>query len=427
MPAKNRITSPLSEPVRRPMRRNIQEAITPLPIPVTEGPVEPPKAPPSWWVYVVIGIFVISTLMIVGYVLFANPFEAQAPTIEPAAENTSGETSAASGEPSPPPVYSYTSVVTPVVQADHYAAGEDVCLTPMPNLLAPESAASTHLIVALEVPTDFPLVSELGRIQRFVDLAEDHHVHLTIGLAPAKEAAEDSEVAKALAEWGKAGHEISLYFDAVSVFPETDLDALSYGNWLTTMHGFKDRLEDACGCTVTSWTGADTYARILDVAKELGLVSHAGWIDRETGNIPEELDVVNPWSPGGNGSLAAYTTFDPFGSVVAIPSGVYPATCQGGDRAEYRAEDLSFTTQALYESLKAADATKVNVFRFSVVPTAVGMPGDDDDSFEIWDAWFTSVVDPLVKKKMLVSSTTAEVASQYTLWLDQNIGKIELK
>ena len=151
MPEKKRTTTPSTTPLpvvpRRPVRRKIEEQIAPLPTPVMEGPVEPPKAPPSWWAWLLIGFFSASTIAIVGYVFIARPF---APVPPASDDQTAVEDP--EDKPTPPAYYSYNSVVAPVAQADHYTETAADCDVPQDVSEVPITAALTQLIVAVEVP-----------------------------------------------------------------------------------------------------------------------------------------------------------------------------------------------------------------------------------------------------------------------------------
>ena len=77
--------------------------------------------------------------------------------------------------------------------------------------------------------------------------------------------------------------------------------------------------------------------------------------------------------------------------------------------------------------MTVASADKINVFRLLTSPSDFGDPVDDEIELVAWSAWLTSVVDPQIKSGKLVASTDSATSAVFVTWLDQNIGKIELK
>lgn len=426
--------TPASKKSTTSKKKGVKKRLEPaMPVPVKAGPVEPPRAYPTWWVVVLILIFASVSMGLLVMAIIHWPPSLRPVAVAPA--NTAANSAA--NTPTPNPVYSYLSVVTPVAQKDHYVGSllaggtfaPSVCVVDDEDVgLAPASAASTNFVLAIEHPLGPIGGAVLSEIEQFVGVINKHHLRITFDVAPDPSDLTTDQVKTDFAAWVHENHEVALYFDPAKAMEVDDPTKVPYGGWLLAMHKAQQQLQGFCNCSVTSWIGGDSYSRVLDVGKELGFTAHTGWMDATTQTIPEALAVTNPWGPTSDGSIAAYTTFDPIVPVIAVPSGVYPSNCLQKDGGLSFADQENYTTKALYETLKAATKGKVNVFRVAVGGLNGNPTGTDADiDLKAWDDWLTKVVDPLVARRILVPSTTSNVAVQFNAWLDQNIGKIELK
>ena len=382
-----------------------------MPVPVAEV-VVPPKAGPQWWVVALCVLFASAAAAIVGYVVIGRSFD-------PAEEVMT------SSNPVTASFFSYTSVVTPVTVTDYYVSSPEECpLGDAPSMESEKPVGAEKMYVDFVIsvagdevsPETFDL--DLKRLGQLVDLASKHRLKTTLQLSSAFVTTALARGTTEIAAWAKAGHEVAMAFDDLA--PDAP-----YGSWLLAMHESLDDLQKLCQCSVTSWSGGNTNGQIYEVAEELGLTTNVDWVSPD-GTVPDGMTVVNPWTPGGSGDLTAMQTFDPFGSVVYLPSGVYPTACHDVI-APFTSDGFTHATKALYASMTVASADKINVFRLLTSPSDFGDPVDDEIELVAWSAWLTSVVDPQIKSGKLVASTDSATSAVFVTWLDQNIGKIELK
>lgn len=393
----------------------------PLPRPVQEGPVEPPKARGRWWVYLVMLVFIAATTAIVVDVFVVGKDT----------KSTAGTDSVA-GVQQEEKVYSYLSVVTPVAQSDHYTGSASECALalkteaatqPMPEL-PKRINEPVYFLLNVEIKDlseyqDDVFIRDFERLKRLVAIADDHHIPLTIGLQTPFTDRLQLQGATELNNWTTQGHEIAIRYDGAT--SETP-----YGEWLSSLHDLRSQLEQLCNCEVTSWSGGDEYLAIFDVAHELAFQATYGWSDEEQ-SIPEAFAVTNPWTPAGGGSVEALEQFDPDGTIVFLPSGVYPAHCVGSDNVAFPISSLNliYTTAALYETLRSAVDQKINVFTASLSLNAFAEVGDDEAEFTAFDGWLTDFIDPLVSRRWLRVSTVQGAAQAYVSWVKSVAGTIE--
>lgn len=403
---------------------------TDLPTPVTDGPVEPPKAPTSWWVLVVMMLFVFGTAALVVFVVLTKPFAPEPPpvVVVPTTESALK-------------VLSYLSVVDPVQASDHYLGTPDECWSEngetewtAPNPEAPPRTAEAplHLLLDVQVRSqdrwyqdEVAFLKDLERLNRLVDLANEHKLKLTIHVqAPFTTIAAEKEISD-LARWAEEGHVLAMGFNEADLVASKErTDTTPYGQWLSKMHDDQAALESLCGCEVTSWSGRNLYERMYDVGEELGLVANHAWLYTDENAL---LSVVNPWTPDLVGSVSAMKTFDPLGQVVFIPDGVYPEHCRArlGDAApSFTDAGFTYTTKALYESFEESVKGRVNVFSATVDFAVFDRSENDDEAFAAWEVWLDEIVDPLVVRRLLIPSTYAEVAVAYQEWLENASGTI---
>jgi len=355
----------------------------PLPTPAQEGPVQPPRARSSWWVYLVMLIFIIGTALIVANV-FRKGEGVEGPRVE--------ESKAKEEEK----LFSYLSVVTVNKQADHYLGTDEECMTPA-VVDAPKSiSAPLSFVVHVDADADSDTITPL------IELLNAHHLVATIGLSAATPEA---------AKWHKQGHEISLEVDESRLFAE-ETGEPAYGTSLTRLHDSLGELQSACDCQVSSWSGGDAYKNMFAVAGELGLTTTYDWHD-ELSHIPEVLAVTNPWTPSGGGSAEVLTQFNPKGEIVFMPSGVYPSQCSQNS--------FGLISRALSESLTASVNGKVNAFVMTLHASDFTEPQRLDEL----SAWLTTTIDPLVTKRSLRPATVSAVSKFYKDWASHVAGTIE--
>ncbi len=399
-----------------------------LPTPAQEGPVEPPKARGALWVYFVMLSFVVVTAFVV--VVFS--------IVDNGTEVTEGAEGTKDVEEK---LYSHFSVVTPIAQSDHYTGSVDECafaiktdISTLPVPTSPERIAeSVYLLLNIEIndapeyaedstgeetEQDDAFTRDFARLKRLVGIADEHNIPLTIGLQPPFTDRLQRQGVSELKSWSEYGHEIAIRYDGAT--RETP-----YGQWLSSLHDLQNQLEELCNCEVTSWSGGDDYLGIFDVANELGFSATYGWSEEEQ-NIPEAFAVMNPWMPVSGGSAEALKQFDPDGTIVFLPSGVYPAHCVGSDNIAFplSADNFIYTTSALYETLESAVDKKVNVFIASLSLNGFAQVSDDEVEFTVFDTWLTEIIDPLIARRWLKPSTVYEAARAYELWLTTVAGTL---
>ncbi len=417
----------------------------PLPIPVapviTLPPVAPPRAPVTWWIYALIFLFAVATLVVVGYVVMQRPF---APASVVTSTNAPEAVSPTPNEPSTASVaktYSYTSVVNVPTLSDFFGEGSDECVNqngPAPAFEKPtnvEGKTRLDLIIKADIPAQATdqdsLHTELDRIDGLITLFAKHKLKATLYLTSAFVNLVNKADVTEVAAWAKAGNEVALTFEPGIAFGDGDPEELAkvpFGSWLLALHKQQIETEDICDCTVTAWSGAGAYPRMYQAAKDLGFTTNVDWNEGQSGEAAS-LSVVNPWMPLQAGALDVFTQFDPVGSIVYLPNGVYPAQCNNAYFAEppFTPDYFSYITKSLYASLASARADRVNVVRVAVDPSSFDGVTDDQTALQGWIDWLTTVVDPYLRTGTVVSSTDSATSTAFVDWLDQNIGTIELK
>lgn len=377
-----------------------------IPSPVVPGPVQPPKARSTWWVYVLMLVFLILATFAV-FIVRWNGTVMEVTEGADGAEVTEGteETKAVEGEK----VYSYISVVTAMPQTNFYQGTEEECVVSDPLEVPTSISEPVYLVIRAIVG------EEASRLARFIALMNEHEIPVTIGVT--------DEPPLELAAWVEQGHEAALHIDEAVLFGDVATPP-AYGTWLSALHDFRDEVETACACNVTTWSGGEWYERLFDVASGLGLTTTLDWEDA-LGQIPEALAVINPWTPVQSDSVEGLTEFNPTGSVVYLPAGFYPTQCPGSlVKQPFTAETLSSITRALYKSLDVSVDEKINVFQVSFDIAAFAQAEDDEAEFEALATWLTEVIDPLVASRFLRPSTANEAADAYTVWVEDVAGTI---
>lgn len=442
--------------VVRPRRTSIQQIpaptifVPPTPLPVPSVPViqlpsvTPPKAPLHGWVYVLILFFSFATLAVVGYAFFdakqtvSNTEVATESLPAAASESTSVSSSVSVLETVKSP--SYLSVAQIPDQRIFFSDDQNFCHTEANQTAIVAEKPNTvpdvlrfNLVLAADIPEATDEVSfqaELDLMDELITLFSKHKLKTTIQLTSPFITLADKLDSPLVATWAKAGNEVAISFDPIAAFGvgQSDVPAVPFGSWLLALHKQQVELEDLCRCEVTSWTGGGEYPRLFQAAKELGLTTFSGWVSAD-GQTPSDFLTVNPWAPVSAGTLTEMKTFDAFGSVVYLPNGVYPETCPDAGYAvgPFDADAMSYLTPAFYASLASTSSDYINLHRLIVTPQAFDNLFDDVSELSAWNDWLTSTVDPYVKSGKVLSSTDSATGSAYVDWLDQNIGKIELK
>ena len=377
----------------------VSQSNTPLPTPVVPGPVQPPKARSTWWVYALMLVFAaLAAVAVLGAKWKSGVVEEIEET-----EVTEGTEDMEEEEKK----YSYLSVVSAIPQTNAYTGTEEDCL--VEEALTPPTSVAEPVYLVVRVTAQ----DELSRLARFIALMNEHEIPVTIGVT--------SGAIPELAAWTEQGHEVALFIDEALLF-DNPTTPPAYGTWLSALHDLRDEVETACACDVTTWSGGEWYERLFDVAAELGFTTTLDWQD-ELGRIPEALAVENPWTPGESDSVEGLTQFDPNGSVVYLPAGYYPASCSQSTLVQNppTPETLAFATQALYQSLSASVDAKANVVQIAFATDSMI---SEDAAFLELETWLTDVVDPLVASRKLLPSTAAETAAAYRTWVNRVSGTI---
>src|SRR3990167_7095020 len=128
----------------------VSQSNTPLPTPVVPGPVQPPKARSTWWVY---------ALMLV----FAAKWKSGVVEEIEETEVTEGTEDMEEEEKK----YSYLSVVSAIPQTNAYTGTEEDCLVEE-ALTPPTSIAEPVYLVVRVMAQD-----ELSRLARFIALMNE--------------------------------------------------------------------------------------------------------------------------------------------------------------------------------------------------------------------------------------------------------------
>gem|GEM_PF-2790834 len=426
MPLKKRITSPNPLPPLRspqptrpiqPIYKKIKEEIK-LPVPAYSGPVLPPKPKRTWWVLVLIVFF--SALSVVALSLtlvrlFPTWFSEQTKETSLEKENTTKKEA----------VYSYTSVVREPKQSDYYHGTPGECWDsslPLlaPNVQVPSSSQDLFLLFDVVLDDTDRFDDDLLNLSTFVALANKHKLNLTLFLSEefAKTALERGVTE--FSAWKNQGHEIALLFKPEEYFgvEQKLLDEVPYGSWLRALHEGQVKVEDLCDCSVSTWSGGESFLRIFDVGYDLNFSAYA--------DLQSQFLVSEPWTPGSGGEKEALMIFNPLNSIVYIPSGVYPAHCVSPSAipAPFAESGFSFVTKALYSTLEASTSDRINVFQ-TVLDISDFETNNLVQEIEVWNQWMTSVFDPLLKNKSIFSVSLKEVSENYFSWIDRSIGSIE--
>lgn len=400
--------------------------VEPLPIPATPGPVEPPKARPAPWVYVLIALFIFSTLLALFVTLYRSRLiEEQAATSAVEMTDTSKDERASEEAFTGPdaseslPVYSYTSVSREVVSSAHYTGITEECFNAETNALSPtiERPAVVDEKTSLVVIVAIDRLEDLSTLTELVDIADAHKVKLTILVSPTFVSAANTQIVTELATWAEGGHEIGLNVDRTELFPQSEPDAeIPYGTWLLVLHEFQIDAEALCDCSVVTFADGGSFGRIFEVAHDLGFVVHVS---------PGAPITYQPWTPAVGGSSQSLESFDVFGSVVQVPQGIYPGHCQNpGKLAVMSDVGFSYITRAFYETLGMAEKGRVNVFSLMIDLSALG-DLSAPDAIDPFDTWLTTVTDREVRSARLVSARTTDINTAYFTWLDLNFQNIE--
>ncbi len=225
----------------------------------------------------------------------------------------------------------------------------------------------------------------------------------------------------ALSDLEDRGHEIGLHFHE-NVHLGEDEEGLPPGVWTGVM------LEEIAWIhragveePVRYWSGGNLYPQLLQAAADAGLSLNSDWKNPATQSAPISLIDIHPWRPsdGTDGEdLTAFTTHDPDGDIIFLPSGrIDPVAF--AHKNEIRASDglegwLQVLEDALLASLAAVRSDRVNVFHFTVHPGE--FVGDPAQPYELLRDFLDDVVDPLVAEGRIQWATFSEMGEAFEAW-----------
>jgi hypothetical protein len=177
-------------------------------------------------------------------------------------------------------------------------------------------------------------------------------------------------------------------------------------------------IEALSGQAVVTWSGGNTYDHLWEAAADAGLAYNTNYKDPDTQTSAPGFAVVNPWRPAGATNLTERQTHDPAGSIIYLPSGVYPVHCTMIESIPrpYRHEGFDYVTAALHASLASASEDRINTFYVTFHPDDFLDEQDDQYEFGVWDAWLTEVIDPLVEDGRLEWATISEMGAAFEDW-----------
>jgi hypothetical protein len=213
------------------------------------------------------------------------------------------------------------------------------------------------------------------------------------------------------------GNEIALHFHE-DVYVGSGSDYLPVENYIAEMEKLKAQIERVSGASVTNWAGGNTYVHMWEAAAQAGYQTNCNYKNRYTQTSAPGFAVVNPWRPAGAANEEERLAHDPNGSIIYIPSGVYPIHCTKLEAVPrpYGYEAFDYVTYALSASLQSATPGMVNTFYITFHPGDFHEPTDDEEDYAVWDAWLAEIIDPLVADGRLQWATIAEMAAAFEAW-----------
>jgi hypothetical protein len=184
------------------------------------------------------------------------------------------------------------------------------------------------------------------------------------------------------------------------------------------MGEIRQEIEALSGQAVVTWSGGNTYDHIWEAAAEAGLTYNTNYKEPDSQTSDAGFAVVNPWRPLGAVALSDRLAHDPTGPIVYIPSGVFPVHCRMLESIPrpYRYEGFDYVTSALRASLASTSSSRINTFYVTFHPDDFLDEQDDAYEYQVWDAWLTEVIDPLVQDGRVVWATVGEMGEAYEAW-----------
>ncbi len=218
------------------------------------------------------------------------------------------------------------------------------------------------------------------------------------------------------------GHEIGLHFNEyahLGANPQT----LPVDTWAAALSEEVGIIKET-GVTgpIRYLSGGYLFPGILQAASQAGLDVMSDYQNPRTQLTDALVLGVNPWRPaGGPGDrgLTAFARNDPKGKVVYLPDGKFRRVDydlrrnQIGDAAYFQ-----YLTGELQNSLKSAQAGKVNVFHITIRPGE--LVGARNQPYALLDRWLSTIVDPLVRSGKAQWATFSEMADAYSGWEKAN-------
>jgi hypothetical protein len=329
-----------------------------------------------------------------------------------------------------------SDVVVEVDQSLYYAGTEEECWskealaastatsfaeTIDPNVGSPDALLYFGIVVHID-PQESYLDETIyrrdaERLRRVAEIVAAHGGRMTVQTQPPF-----LDTAEALGDpihqdLAAMGNEIALHFHE-EVYVGSNSDRLPVEDYATAMSELKARIETTSGTPVTNWAGGNTYIHMWEAAAQVGLRTNCNYKNRYTQTSAPGFAVVNPWRPAGAENETARLAHNPNGSIIYVPSGVFPIHCKKLEAVPrpYCHEGFDHVTRALQASLESATPGMVNTFYVTFHPADFLEPQDDEEDFAVWDAWLTETVDPLVADGQLQWSTIKEMAEAFEAW-----------
>jgi hypothetical protein len=260
------------------------------------------------------------------------------------------------------------------------------------------------------------------RLVRLATLVERHGGKLTIqAQSPFTEKA--LQLGDSLfAELAARGHEIALHFHEDFHIPNANSRPID--DWVNAFRQEMALIERLSGRPVGTWSGGNLYSHVFEAAALAGLKININYKNPNTQEIDPRFMVLTPWRPAGAETVDQRTTHAPDGSIIYVPSGVWPAHCPKAEAfpRPYNYEAFDYVTVALRNSLNAVVEGKINTFIATLHPGDFLDPSDDEHDFQIWDEWLTEVIDPLVASGRLRWATASEMAAAFKGWEESQAG-----
>jgi hypothetical protein len=217
------------------------------------------------------------------------------------------------------------------------------------------------------------------------------------------------------------GNEIALHFHEDAHLGKNS-ENLPVQRWCTVIKEEIDLVKKASQVSeVNYWSGGNLYPEVFEAAECAGLSVNSDWKNPKTQSTDPSLIGLQPWRPAGGTDGVDFSQIsrnDPAGLTLFLPEGLFErgdfasmrrAENAGGDEAYFK-----FLEEALLNSLKAAEAGKVNVFHFTIHPGE--FRGAPSEPYAVIEDFLTQVVDPLVSSGKVKWATFSEMAEAVKTW-----------